>query len=130
MIFEDGRQSRDFISVHDIVEANLLVLNSDEANYAALNVGTGRVTTIWDIAGMLIKLYGRKLEQEIVNQFRAGDIRHCYADISKIRRLGFEPMVDLRQGITDLVKWGEKVEAEDRVEEAVRELKEKGLLEE
>jgi len=128
LIFEDGLQSRDFISVHDIVKANLLVMEKDEANYEVFNVGTGRVTTVWDVAEMLIKLYGAEMKPMIANKFRTGDIRYCYADISKIRKLGFEPTVDVIQGMTELVEWGGRVEAEDRVEGAVRELKKKGLV--
>ncbi|OGO21360.1 MAG: nucleoside-diphosphate sugar epimerase [Chloroflexi bacterium RBG_16_50_9] len=129
LIFEDGLQSRDFVSVHDIVSANLLVMDKDEANYRSFNVGTGRVTSIWTIAEMLIKLYGKKLKPIMVNQFRAGDIRHCYADISRIKKLGFEPSVALLEGMAELVRWGEKVSAEDKVEAAVNELREKGLVE-
>jgi len=129
-IFEDGLQSRDFISVEDIVRANLLVMDRDEANYEVFNVGTGRVITIWDIADILLKLYDNKLKPVIVNKYRAGDIRHCYADISKIRKLGFEPKVDLTEGMADLVTWGREVEAEDRGEKAMKELREKGLVEE
>jgi len=105
-------------------------MDRDEANYEVFNVGTGRVITIWDIADILLKLYDNKLKPVIVNKYRAGDIRHCYADISKIRKLGFEPKVDLTEGMADLVTWGREVEAEDRGEKAMKELREKGLVEE
>ena len=129
LIFEDGLQSRDFIDVKDVVQANLLAMGRDEANYEVFNVGTGKPTSILDIADLLIELYGKELKPEVVNKYRTGDIRHCYADISKIRKLGFEPGVDLAQGMRELVAWGDAIEAKDRTEQAQRELRERGLVE-
>jgi len=74
-------------------------------------------------------LYGKDLKPEVVNKFRQGDIRHCYADISKIQRLGFEPAMSFEDGMQELVAWGETQEAEDRSDVAYEELKEKGLVE-
>ena len=129
MIFEDGLQSRDFINIRDVVRANLLALEKKEADYEMFNVGTGKPTTILDIARLLIRLYGKELEPKIVNKYRTGDIRHCYADISKIRKLGFEPEIDLEQGMRELVAWGNTVAALDRTEQAQRELRQRGLVE-
>lgn len=131
LIFEDGAQSRDFVSVHDIVEANLLAMESPNADYEVFNVGTGKVTNILGIAQTLIKLYDKELKPEITNKFRAGDIRHCFADISKIKaKLGYKPKVDFEDGMEDLVAWGEKEEAKDKFEEAHEELLKRGLVEE
>ena len=129
LIFEDGLQSRDFISIEDIVQANLLVMEKSEANYEVFNVGTGKPSAILDIAKLILKLYGNRLEPQVVDKYRTGDIRHCYADISKIRKLGFEPHVDLEQGMRELVAWGSAIEAEDRTEQAQQELRERGLVE-
>lgn len=129
LIFEDGLQSRDFIDVKDVVQANLLAMGRDEANYEVFNVGTGKPTSILDIADLLIELYGKELKPEVVNKYRTGDIRHCYADISKIRKLGFEPRGDLEQGMRELAAWGDAIKAEDRTEQAQRELRERGLVE-
>lgn len=129
VIFEDGLQTRDFISVHDIVKANILVMKESGANYEVFNVGTGNPTSILEIATVLNKLYGKNLKPEIVNKYRSGDIRHCYADISKIRKIGFKPSVDFTEGMKELAEWGEKVEAEDKFEQAHEELKKKGLVE-
>lgn len=129
LIFEDGLQSRDFIDVKDVVQANLLAMGRDEANYEVFNVGTGKPTSILDIADLLIELYGKELKPEVVNKYRTGDIRHSYADISKVRKLGFEPRVDLAQGMRELAAWGDAIEAEDRTEQAQRELRERGLVE-
>jgi dTDP-L-rhamnose 4-epimerase len=128
ILFEDGRQSRDFISVHDIVRANILVMNTTSADYDVYNVGTGKPTSISEIADILIGLYGKKLSPEIVNTYRSGDIRHCYADVSKISKIGFKPEIVLAEGMRELVKWGESVEAKDKFEHAHEELKRKGLV--
>jgi dTDP-L-rhamnose 4-epimerase len=128
IIFEDGWQSRDFISVHDIVQANILVMNRNSADYEVYNVGTGKPTSISEIAKVLINLYGKNLNPEIVNTYRSGDIRHCYADVSKISKIGFKTEIELAQGMKELVQWGEEVEAKDKFEQAQEELKRKGLV--
>ena len=127
IVFEDGGQTRDFIDVRDIVRANLLVMDHPEAPYHAFNVGTGQTTSILDICRTLSQLYGVSVEPEITRKFRAGDIRHCYADITNIRRLGFELSVPLDEGLGHLVEWGRQVEATDRVEQAAQELEARGL---
>ncbi len=129
IIFEDGLQSRDFISVHDIVQANLLALKKSSANYNVFNVGSGRQASILDIAAILARLYGKKLKPDIVNKYRSGDIRHCFADISKIAELGFCPSASIDAGMKELVDWGKTQEAKDRGEMAYNELKERGLVE-
>ena len=129
LIFEDGLQARDFVSVHDIVRANLLAMRKRETDYEVLNVGSGKPITISEIADILIRLYGEDLKPEIVFKYRAGDIRHCYADISKIRsKLGFEPSVSLQEGMKELVEWGENAYAEDKTQQAQEELKRKQLI--
>ena len=88
IIFEDGQQSRDFIHVSDVVAANLLALATDRADYQALNVGTGRPTTVREVAHLIIAALGKpELEPQVLCTFREGDIRHCYADIALARRL-------------------------------------------
>lgn len=127
-IFEDGLQSRDFIHVSDIVEATILAMKSDKANYQVFNVGTGRRLTVFDIADFLIDKLGSELEPGIVSKFREGDIRHCFADISKIQeRLGFKPKVSFENGIVDLVEWASEQKPADLFERSSRELEERGL---
>ena len=129
VIFEDGLQSRDFISVHDIVHANMLAMKSSNADYEVFNVGTERPTTILEMASNIMRLYNKNLHIEITNAYRKGDIRHCIADISKIKsKLGFRPMVDFQSGMEELVAWGTTEKAIDRFEDAHRELKDKGLI--
>jgi len=129
IVFEDGLQGRDFIHVKDIVEANVLAMEKEEANFEVFNVGTGRKLSVLDIANILIKKLGKdELHPEIVSKYREGDIRHCYADISKIKKkLGYEPKVEFEDGILDLVGWAKEEEALDRFEESHRELETKGL---
>ncbi|MFQ5812818.1 MAG: NAD-dependent epimerase/dehydratase family protein [Anaerolineae bacterium] len=145
VIFEDGRQSRDFVHVSDIVQANLLAMERDEADYGVFNVGTGRALTILDIANALIahfegttcdsqsaipnpKLVLSPVEaSEIVNRFRAGDIRHCFADISRIQALGYQPRVRFEDGVAELVDWVRTQTAVDGFERARQELVSRGL---
>lgn len=123
MIYEDGGQTRDFVSVHDVVQANLLALESDGADYQVLNVGTERATTVRSIAEVIAKGLGKNIEPEITGQFREGDIRHCIADISKIRRLlGYEPTVKLEDGLVELLDWVGGQDADDRLQTASAEL--------
>ena len=94
MIFEDGEQTRDFIHVSDIVQANLLALEKDSADYQALNIGTGRATSVREVARLLTEGLKKDLQPEVVGKYREGDIRHCFADISRARKyLGYEPKI-------------------------------------
>jgi len=128
LIFEDGRQSRDFIYVSDIVEANILAMKKKEADFDFFNVGRGRPCTILDIAQTIISLYRKGLEPKILNKFRAGDIRHCYADTRKIsKKLGFKPKVSFKEGMKKLINWSETQEAFDLTREAFKKLESKGL---
>jgi dTDP-L-rhamnose 4-epimerase len=123
LIYEDGDQTRDFVSVHDIVKANLLALRSDRADYHVLNVGTGRATTIRFIAEVIAGGLGKNIQPELSGKFREGDIRHCVADISKARELlGYEPTVTLEDGLAELLEWVGQQQADDRLQTASAEL--------
>jgi len=129
VVYEDGMQSRDFVSVHDIVSANILAMEKDEANYEMFNVGFGKPIAIKDIALVLAKLYGKDIKPEISNKFRQGDVRYCYSDITKIKtKLGFEPKVSFEDGMKELIAWARTAKAEDKFEEAAQELKKRGLV--
>jgi len=128
-IFEDGEQSRDFVHVNDIVQANLLALETDKGDYHAMNVGTGRATSVKQIAQLLAKGLGKNIDPEIVGKYREGDIRHCIADISKAKNLlGYEPKITLEAGLTELLAWLGEQDAEDRVESATAELATRSLV--
>jgi dTDP-L-rhamnose 4-epimerase len=128
LIFEDGEQRRDFVHVTDIARANILALESDRANGQVLNIGTGRPSSVLDVAETLARLLGLEIAPEVVAKYRAGDIRHCYADISRARELlGFEPRVAFEDGMAGLVEWLADQEAVDRVGVAAAELEQRGL---
>lgn len=129
VIFEDGEQTRDFVHVSDVVQANILALKSS-ANYQTFNVGSGRAISINEVAGILIQQYGKHLQPEIANKFRKGDIRHCFADISKIEKLGYKPSITFREGVPELMRWVNEqpsCEVADRFEKAAEELESRGL---
>jgi dTDP-L-rhamnose 4-epimerase len=128
LVFEDGRQSRDFIHVKDIVAGILLALESDDAVGQAINLGTGRPTTIAEMGTLLAQGLGKDHSPTHVDKFRAGDIRHCFADPTRARELlGFRATVELQDGIGDLLQWVTTQIAADRVDEATRELAARGL---
>src|SRR5438034_2939883 len=84
-LFEDGEQTRDFVHVSDVVQANLLAMETDRADYQALNVGSGVPISIRAVAALLAQGLGKTIEPEVVGKYREGDIRHCYADIARAR---------------------------------------------
>lgn len=128
MIFEDGNQMRDFVSVHDVVQANLLAMKSEDANGRALNIGSGEPITIREVAAILGEELGKTAPIEITGKYRAGDIRHCYADVSRARDvLGYTPKFGFRDGVTELVSWLRSQTAVDHVYEASRQLSSYGL---
>ncbi|HEV7699645.1 MAG TPA: NAD-dependent epimerase/dehydratase family protein [Pyrinomonadaceae bacterium] len=128
-IFEDGEQTRDFVNVKDIVNANLLALETDRGDYNMFNIGTGRATSIKEVAQLLAAGLGKKISPEIVGKYREGDIRHCVADISKARTLlGYEPSVSLEDGLAELLSWLNDQEADDKVETATAELASRSLV--
>ncbi len=130
MVFEDGQQTRDFLHVSDVVQANLRALDTDRADYEALNVGTGVATSVTSVTSMLAEGLGKDIEPNIVGKFREGDIRHCVADISKaVDLLGFKPAVQLEDGIPQLLEWVKcQQQAADRVSHATDELEARHLL--
>lgn len=128
VVYEDGLQTRDFVSVHDAVRAGLLTLETSSADYQALNIGSGVGTTVVDLARRLSRLTGKQVEPVVNGQFRKGDVRHCTADISLARRqLGFEPRVTLDDGLRELVEWSATARSTDCFEKAMAELRKRGL---
>ncbi|HUT23229.1 MAG TPA: NAD-dependent epimerase/dehydratase family protein [Sumerlaeia bacterium] len=131
VIFEDGRQVRDLVHVSDIVQANLLAMENEAADYEVFNVGAGRPVSVLEEANAIIARLAPDsgIVPRIENRFRAGDVRDCFADVSKIReRLGYEPTVDFRtNGIEGLCAWAREQSAEDRFDQARAELRRRGL---
>lgn len=128
VVYEDGGQTRDFVSVHDIVQANVLAMEKPAADGRVFNIGTGTPVPVKEVARLLARLYSVKIEPEISGKFRKGDVRHCYADIRQARTLlGYEPRVTFDAGMRELIEWSRQAEAKDRFEQAARELKKRGL---
>ena len=131
VVFEDGGQLRDFVSIHDVVDCLMLMLEKPGADYLPVNVGSGETVTILDIARLLARILGSTIEPEITQAGRTFDIRHNTADITRAREtLGFAPRVSLEQGFTELVEWAKTTPdvAVDFFDRAVQELRDKGLL--
>ena len=127
LVFEDGRQSRDFVHVEDVARAFHLAVEGDAAD-AALNIGTGRATTVAGAGEALAGGLDLAIEPEIVGRYRAGDIRHCIADPSRAAELlGFRAEVDVAEGFPALARWLADARPEDRVEAAMEELRARGL---
>lgn len=129
VIFEDGLQRRDFVSVRDVCAACVLALESARAPGHAINVGSGRSFTVLEVARALARAIGGDAPRpEVSGTYRVGDIRHCFADIRAAGELlGYEPRVDFDAGVRDLAAWLRGQIAEDRVDAATRELASRGL---
>ena len=131
VVFEDGGQLRDFVSIHDVVDCLLLMIERSGADFLPVNVGSGETVTILEIAGLLRRLLGVDIEPKVTQAGRRFDIRHNTADISRAREtLGFKPKVSLEQGFSELIEWARTTPdvAEDFFDRALDELSEKGLL--
>jgi dTDP-L-rhamnose 4-epimerase len=129
MIFEDGQQQRDFVSVHDVKRACRLALERPGASGRVLNIGNGTSYQVREIAERMAATLGREdIRPAVMGQYRVGDIRHCFADVTQARDvLGYEPRVSLEEGISELASWLEGQAATDRVSEACAELSTRGL---
>jgi dTDP-L-rhamnose 4-epimerase len=130
VIFEDGFQQRDFVSVYDVARACRLALETPAAAGKAFNVGSGHRYSIRSVAQRMATVLGKeKIRPEITGKYRVGDIRHCFADISLARRvLGYSPQVALEEGLVDLAAWLEKQAVGRRVPDARAELVTRGLM--
>jgi dTDP-L-rhamnose 4-epimerase len=129
LVFEDGEQRRDFVHVTDVARACRLALADDSSAGQVVNVGSGASITINEIALRLGRILGKEnLEPEITGKFRVGDIRHCFADITRASELlGFQPQVRMDDGLADLAEWLEGQVAVDSVDAAAAELSARGL---
>jgi dTDP-L-rhamnose 4-epimerase len=130
MVFEDGQQRRDFVHVADVARAFLLALENPAANGEVFNIGSGTDRTVEEVARLQAASMGRPdLLSEITGKTRAGDIRHNIPDLTKARTLlGYEARQDFAAGLEELSEWVARQEANDRVDEARRELELRGLV--
>jgi dTDP-L-rhamnose 4-epimerase len=128
IVFEDGLQQRDFVSVRDVTHACRRALEADGAAGRAINIGSGQPHTVLEVADLLGAALGVVIAPHITGKYRSGDVRHCFADISVARRLlGYQPRVTLERGLFELAEWLEGQVAVDRVAEATAELTTRGL---
>src|SRR5215207_4730495 len=129
LVNEDGRQRRDFVSVHDVARACRLAMVTDGVAGKVFNIGSGVFHTVREIAERLARVIGKEhIEPDVTGKFRVGDIRHCFADIKLARRiLGYQPQVAFDDGLVELAAWLETQECEDRVAQERAELDARGL---
>jgi dTDP-L-rhamnose 4-epimerase len=130
LVFEDGRQRRDFVHVRDVAEACLLALGAELGAGEAFNIGSGESRSVAELACDVASVMGvGEITPHVIGKFRAGDIRHCFADIAKSKaKLGFAPKVPFRTGLEDLANWLAHEIAVDNIEEATAELAQRGLV--
>lgn len=129
-IFEDGAESRDFVHVKDVARAICQAIENDMSNNETFNVGAGEPTSVLEIADMLVDAFGGKIRPTVTGEYRLGDIRHCYADLSKIKsKLNFEPVIPLKKGIEEFANWVlSQPLPKDGLEAANKELKERKMM--
>lgn len=129
VIYEDGLQTRDFISVHDVVNGLILAMNSNAVNYQIINIATGKPTTIKKIALLAAELMNKHIKPRITHTFRKNDIRHCFADITKAKKLlNWQPKISLNRGMKELIDWSKTQTALDNFQQAEKKLLQKKLL--
>jgi dTDP-L-rhamnose 4-epimerase len=129
LIFEDGKQRRDFVHVEDVARAYARALETDRADGMALNLGSGESLSILEIGEALARLLKRSVQPVLTGRYREGDIRHCFADISQAKRLlGWRPNWAFESGVVSLLAWLQAQDPEDRVGDAYAELNSRGLL--
>lgn len=128
-IYEDGRPGRDFVNVRDVVQANLLALENKRAENGTFNVGSGERLTVLDLAKLIKERLESAVDLKFTNQFRVGDIRDCYADLTRSREvLGYRPAVGFAEGVEELISWAKGERIEDRFSEAEDALKKRKLI--
>lgn len=129
LIFEDGNQRRDFIYAEDVARAYVMALTNDKVNGLALNLGSGQSVSIAQVAETISRVMGKDISPVFTGNSRDGDIRHCFSDISLIKeKLGWQPQWSFEEGMKPLVEWLSSQKAEDKVDNALEELRKKGLI--
>jgi dTDP-L-rhamnose 4-epimerase len=130
LVYEDGNQTRDFVSVHDVVRAAALAIDHPTLGDVVLNIGTGIARRIADVARDLAVLVGRPdLAPAVSGRFRVGDVRHCYADARRAEeRLGFTPAVDWQDSLAEILAWARSAPTGDHFDRADGELRARGLV--
>jgi dTDP-L-rhamnose 4-epimerase len=129
--YEDGAQLRDYVSVHDVARANVLVMENARADFQVFNVGGGRAITVKEYAHLIARKLGKDIAPVIPGEFRFGDTRHIISDISQLRALGWEPQVSLDEIVEEYIVWArEQPDVHDYYADAEREMKAMGTIRE
>lgn len=128
-IYEDGKQTRDFVHVHDVVEANMLVLERDEADFQAFNVGSGNPLTVTSYAQAILKRLSTNVTLQIAGEYRRGDNRHSVSSIEKLRQLGWRPKRSLPVILDDFLAWIEGLGGiPEKVQDAYSHMRDAGVI--
>lgn len=129
-IFEDGNETRDFVFIDDVVESVVLALDAAHIRQATYNVGSGIATSVMQVAQTLKRVYGATGELRVTGDFRMGDIRHNFADVTRIQsELGFQASMSFEEGATRFCEWVRSQEIEDAgYERSVSEMRARGLM--
>jgi dTDP-L-rhamnose 4-epimerase len=128
-IYEDGRQTRDFVHIRDVVDANMLVLEHEQADFQAFNIGGGKAVSVLEYAQAVRKTVGRDLEFRVSGEYRRGDNRHSVSSIEKLERLGWKPKRQLSQILEDFIEWVEEIGGiHDLASDAYRDMKRAGVV--
>ncbi len=129
VIYEDGKQLRDYVYIADVAQANVLLMENEAVNFEVFNVGGENVMTLLEYAGLLAEIYGDDTKPDIPGEYRFGDCRHIFSDISKLKKLGWQPKTPLRQIIRKYIEWaGEQPGMADYYDEAAKSMKEQGVI--
>jgi len=128
-IYEDGKQLRDYVHIGDVVRANLLVMESETANFEVFNVGGGKPMTVLEYAELFNRVSGKNVEPEVPGEFRFGDTRHIVSGISKLSKLGWQPEIPVKEIIKEYLDWVEtQPDVADYYAEAERVMKQEGVI--
>lgn len=129
VVYEDGNQLRDYVSVHDVVRANLVALDDDRANYRAFNVGGERRVSVRELAGHVTEAAGRSVTLDFPGLYRVGDTRHIFSDVSKLRELGWRPMIPMAEIVSEYLAWAaDQPDLRDTFAQAQETMKQSGVL--
>ena len=129
VVYEDGKQIRDFVNIHDVVDANLKVMEDDRANYRAFNVGGGRPYTVLEFAGIVSKAYNKDIKPDLPGYYRYGDTRHICSDISALKSLGWKPRRDAEASVKEYINYlHDQTDVEDILDYAERKMKEMNVV--
>jgi dTDP-L-rhamnose 4-epimerase len=129
IVYEDGLQTRDFVHVHDVVDANMCVLEKDDANFHAFNVGSGKATTVLEYANLVRSKLSSDVDIEVVDEYRRGDNRHSVSNITKLSRLGWSPRRSLSSVLNDFLSWIDEIGGiPSQVEDAYGNMRKAGVV--